>query len=185
MNALSPTSDAPPTRESWLVWCHLNDEQEALEKALGGLAVSIRGTTTADQRETLLARWTSGEVPILISKASIFGWGLNFQHCARVVFCGMSDSFEEFFQAVRRCWRFGQTREVVCHIVLSEAERSVLANVKRKEAEFERMVDGMLRHMGATQRANVRATSRQTDGYEPRVPIRLAPWLVSESEVRS
>ncbi len=102
-----------------------------------------------------------------------------------MAFCGLSDSFEELFQSVRRCWRFGQSREVVCHVVLSEAEGSVLANVKRKEAEFERMVDGMLRHMGATQRANVRATSRQTDGYEPRVPIRVAPWLVSEPEVRS
>ena len=80
----------------------------------------------------------------MVTKASIAGWGMNYQHCARVAFCGVSDSFEQFYQAIRRCYRFGQRREVVVHVVTSTAENAVLQNLKRKERDAQRMVAAMV-----------------------------------------
>jgi hypothetical protein len=81
----------------------------------------------------------------MVSKPSIAGYGMNWQHCARVVFVGLSDSWEAYFQAIRRCWRFGQARAVDCHVVISSAEGAVLANIERKEREASKMLDAMVR----------------------------------------
>jgi hypothetical protein len=124
----------------WIIWCNLNDEADALAKAIPD-AVEIRGSHTPEQKNKA-AEWFC-EPPmgrkILISKSSIFGFGLNFQHCARMVFCGLSDSFEEYYQAIRRAWRFGQTEEVKVYIVTSAAEQNVVKNVLRKQEDFLRM----------------------------------------------
>lgn len=124
----------------WIIWCNLNDEADALAKAIPD-AVEIRGSQTPEEKNAA-AQWFC-EPPagrkILISKSSIFGFGLNFQHCARMVFCGLSDSFEEYYQAVRRAWRFGQTEEVKVFIVTSAAEQNVVKNVLRKYDDFLKM----------------------------------------------
>ena len=128
-------------REQWVIWCDFNMEQDALAEAFGDEAVSIYGALDADQKESLHQRWLVGEKRILVSKSSIFGWGLNWQHCARMAFVGLSDSYEAYYQAIRRVWRFGQRRQVDVHAIISAPERAVLANLLRKETDAKRMGD--------------------------------------------
>ena len=126
--------------EQWLLWCGLNAESEALTRMIPG-AVEVRGSTPPDEKEKALIGFADGTVRIMVSKSSIAGFGMNFQGCARMAFCGLSDSFEQMFQAVRRCWRFGQTREVHCHVVTASTEGAVVRNIERKERQWEAMMD--------------------------------------------
>lgn len=135
-------------RDKWLYWCGLNDEQSALEKLFDKADfVSIKGSTPHDQRGPLERKWRLEDVPIMISKVSVFGFGMNWQHCNNVVFVGLSDSFEAYYQAVRRCWRFGQKKPVNVYIVISEKEGSVVNNIKAKELRMDHMVKSMVRYM--------------------------------------
>lgn len=163
--------------EKWLIWCDLNDEQDALEKAFGELAVSVRGNTPADKKIELEREWREGDVPVFISKPSIFGQGLNWQHCRNMVFVGLSDSFEQVFQAIRRCWRFGQDREVNVYIVISEKEGAVLENIRRKEKDFEIMQDGMLKFTKTITNKNIRSTEIEKTEYEPTEKLQLPSFL--------
>jgi hypothetical protein len=124
--------------ESWVVWCDLNAESEALAKAIPD-AVEVRGSDPADAKEAALLAFTNGDARVIVTKPSIAGWGLNWQHCSHVAFAGLSDSYEQYYQAVRRCWRFGQTRPVKVVIVASNREHAVLENVRRKEAQATEM----------------------------------------------
>lgn len=166
--------------EKWLIWCHLNVEQDALEQSLGKDCVSIRGTTPLDERERLERLWREGDVPIMITKPSVFGWGMNWQHCANVVFVGTSDSFEEIYQAERRTWRFGQQRPVHMHYIVSELEGAVVRNIERKQQQYEAMVNGMLSQMRAINTENVRGLERETTAYDPSLVMRLPAWVRSE-----
>jgi superfamily II DNA or RNA helicase len=121
-----------------VVWCDLNSESEALAKAITD-AVEVRGSDTPDEKEARLLAFTNGDARVLVTKPRIGGWGLNWQHCARMVFVGLSDSYESYYQAVRRCWRFGQTRPVEVTIIASNREQAVLENVRRKEAQAQEM----------------------------------------------
>lgn len=141
--------------EQWILWCGLNVESESLAQALGDQAVRVEGNTSAFQKEAALEDFVAGRARILITKVKVCGWGLNFQHCARMAFVGLSDSWEAYFQALRRCWRFGQAREVRAHIVISDQEDEILRNVLRKEEEAKKMGDLMLEHMGELERANL------------------------------
>lgn len=120
--------------EAWVVWCDLNAESDALAKAIPD-AVEVRGSDTSDEKEARLLAFSNGEARVIVSKPSIAGWGLNWQHCHNVVFAGLSDSYEQYYQAIRRCWRFGQTHPVKVVIVASNREHAVLENVRRKEAQ--------------------------------------------------
>lgn len=122
----------------WVVWCDLNAESEALTASIDG-ALEIRGSDDAEDKEDALRAFATGEARVLVSKPSICGWGLNWQHCNQMAFVGLSDSFEGYYQAVRRCWRFGQTRPVGVHVVSSELEGAVVANIKRKGVAAEEM----------------------------------------------
>lgn len=93
--------------DPWVVWCDLNDESSALAAAIPD-AVEVRGANTQDEKESRLRAFSRGEARVLVSKPSIAGWGMNWQHCAHVAFCGSSHSWESYYQAIRRCWRFGQ-----------------------------------------------------------------------------
>lgn len=149
----------------WLVWCGLNDEGRNLAKALGSECVLVEGQ---DDEATKIAReqsWRSGEVRTLISKPSIFGFGLNWQHCSRMLFLGLGDSYEQYYQAIRRCWRFGQTQPVDVRIVISDAEGSIAANVKSKETEAHRMADAVVGAMHDSQLESVRGI-RMCQEYE-------------------
>ena len=140
--------------EPWLVFCDLNDEGDALARMIPD-AVQVAGRDSPEAKADAMTRFSDGDVRVLVSKPKICGFGMNWQHCARIAFCGLSDSYEAFYQAVRRCWRFGQTRPVEVHVVLSSAETPILDNVKRKEASVQKMArqvadvtnDGVIRNL--------------------------------------
>lgn len=163
--------------EAWLIWCDLNAESEALAAAIPD-AVEVRGSDDADEKERRLFDFIEGRARVLVTKPSIAGWGLNLQHCRNVAFVGLSHSFEAWYQAVRRSWRFGQAREVRCHLITSSAEGAVLANLKRKQADAERMDAAMVEHMRVFVRANVHATGRESTGYAPSLPMAAPAWEV-------
>jgi DNA modification methylase len=132
--------------EPWLIWCDLNAESAALTDLIDG-AVEVKGPDSEQHKETALLGFSSGDVTRLVTKPKIAGFGMNWQHCARVVFVGLSDSYEQLYQAVRRVWRFGQDREVHVHIIISEQEGSVKANVERKERDSQKIFDEVVAHM--------------------------------------
>ncbi len=166
--------------EQFLIWCNLNEEGDALAAAISG-AVQVSGSDSRESKEAAVEGFTSGRIRVLISKPSIFGFGLNLQGCARMVFVGLSDSFEQFYQAVRRCWRFGQKRPVDVHVVTSELEGAIVANIERKEADMQRMVAGMVEHMRSEMTANIKGTRRQVVDYQPAVKMLVPSWLKSEA----
>ena len=151
--------------EQWIIWCNLNAEQDEVARRLGPDCVSIYGSLTSDQKIERLNQWLSGEKRYLVSKASIFGFGLNFQQCAREMFVGVNDSWEQFYQAVRRCWRFGQTRDVHVHIVAASTEGNVVDNLRRKEMEAEKMADEMAENTQDLTRMNLTGTLRSSSPY--------------------
>lgn len=119
--------------EPWLLWCGLNEEAERLARQTG--AVNVTGSMTPEQKAEALLGFADGQIPRLVTKPSLAAFGLNWQHCARMAFVGLSDSYEAYYQAIRRCYRYGQHRIVDVHIVLSEIEGQIAANVARKERE--------------------------------------------------
>lgn len=137
------------TKKPALVWCHLNPEGDLLTKLIPG-AAQISGRDRDESKEEKILAFIRGEIRALVTKPVVLGWGLNFQHCAHETFFP-SHSFEQFYQGVRRCWRFGQENPVHVDIVTSEGERGVLENLKRKEASaelmFERLVELMNDHL--------------------------------------
>ncbi len=170
------SSDTRP----WLIWCNLNSESEALAKSIPG-AVEVTGSDSDEDKERAMMGFSDGSIRCLVTKPSIAGFGMNWQHCDRMAFIGLSDSYEQFYQAVRRCWRFGQKNEVEAHIVTSEAEGAVLANIKRKEADAKRMADEMVAHMAPISGAIVHGMKRETIDYNPQMPMELPAWLAEEA----
>lgn len=132
--------------EPWLMWCGLNDEANQLAAAVPG-AVNVHGSMTPEQKAELLLAFAAGDIKHLITKPGIAAFGLNWQHCARMAFVGMSDSYESYYQAIRRCYRYGQTRPVHAHIVLSHLEAQIAANVTRKEREASRFTGELVAQM--------------------------------------
>lgn len=166
-------------REPWVIWCDLNAEGDALRAAIPD-AVEIRGSDDPESKERKLLDFAAGKIRVLVTKPSIAGFGLNWQHCARMAFVGVTDSWEAFYQAVRRCWRFGQAREVHVHVFASEREGAVVANLKRKEADAEAMSDALSAETREAVRANVHGLTRDTNDYTPSRAIEAPAWLTSE-----
>ncbi len=163
------------TPGAWIVWCDFNAEADACEKAIRD-AVQVSGADSPEDKIDRLTGFAEGRYRILVTKPSIASFGMNWQHCHQSAFVGLSDSYERFYQAVRRNWRFGQQSPVDCHIFTSETEGAVLANIERKEAAAAQMQDGMVHHMAAlsvgelhteTQRGGVEyvTTQREGDGW--------------------
>ena len=160
-----------------LLWCDLNSEQDDLERLLGDRAFSVRGATPSDLKVEYERRWREGERKILISKPSVFGYGMNWQHCSREIFVGLSDSFEAYYQAVRRCWRFGQTMPVDVYIVISEAEGAVKANIERKQADAIRMTQELVKYTKDILKSDVRHTTRITETYFTNERMDIPKWM--------
>jgi len=139
--------------------------------------VSVYGSLAPEEKIRREDLWRVGDVQVMLTKPSVFGFGMNWQHCCRMAFCGLGDSYEQYFQAIRRCWRFGQTRPVRAHVVLTDLEAPVHANVLAKEREAERMADELVRHVARFERAEIEALGDQRDPYHPSQPIRLPTWL--------
>jgi helicase-like protein/SNF2 domain-containing protein len=139
--------------EPWLLWAGLNDEAEALAAGIPG-AINVTGNWSPEDKAQALLDFADGKIRYLVTKPSIASMGMNFQHCARMAFVGLSDSWEAYYQSIRRCWRYGQTRQVDAHIVLSQLESQIAGNVARKEQQTSRMVDDLVRAMRAEWKAD-------------------------------
>lgn len=142
----------------WLVWCNLNAESEALAAAISN-SVEVRGSDTPEDKSKRLLGFAKGEFRVLVSKPSIAGWGMNFQHCADMVFVGLNDSFEQLYQAIRRCWRFRQERVVTAYLIASELEGAVVKNLEAKEAAADAMADAMREYMSDLTTRTLRGTA--------------------------
>lgn len=162
--------------EPWVVWCDLNSEGDALTAAING-AVQIAGADSTDVKEKRLADFAEGRTRVLVTKPSIAGWGLNWQHAARMAFVGVTDSYEAYYQAVRRCWRFGQSRDVHVHIFASKAEGAVVANLKRKEREAGAMADALSAETQSAVMAEVIGTTRETNTHNNSQRVTVPAFL--------
>jgi hypothetical protein len=158
--------------EPWIVWCDTDYEADALLSLIPN-AVDVRGSHSIERKESTLAAFADGSARILISKPSVCGFGLNWQHCARIIFVGRSFSYEAWYQAVRRCWRFGQTREVQVHLIVAEGEDHIGRIIDRK-ADSHALLRKEMR--AAMARAIGRESARRV-AYNPQHAGRLPSWL--------
>ncbi|WIC40263.1 DNA helicase [Gordonia phage Holliday] len=131
--------------EPWVMWCGLNDEADALTSAIPG-AVNVHGSLDPDEKARLLLGFADGDYKVIVTKPSIASLGLNWQHCARMAFVGLSDSYEQYYQAMRRCYRYGQNRVVQAHIILSDLESQIATNVARKERQASEITTALIDH---------------------------------------
>ena len=165
-----------PADRPFVWWCNLNDESEALAAQIPG-AIEVRGSDRDDIKERRLVDFSEGRIRVLVTKPSICGFGMNWQHCADTGFVGLNDSFEQYYQAIRRFWRFGQANEVNCHIVAADTEGATVANIRRKEADAERMAAAMVAHMADLSSEAVRGMTRDRGDYRPAQPVILPAFL--------
>lgn len=166
--------------EPWVVWCDLNAEGDALTRAIPG-AVQIAGADSLEVKEQRLLDFAAGRIRVLVSKPSICGWGLNWQHTARMAFVGVTDSYEAYYQAVRRAWRFGQTRPVDVHIFASKAEGAVVSNLRRKERDAAAMSASLADETRDAVMAEVTGLARQTNDYNAGRQVRVPAFLKAAS----
>lgn len=131
--------------ESAVAWCHLNAESSRLTRLIDG-AVEVAGSDTPDDKEAKLTAFSRGDVRVLVTKPSIGAWGLNWQHCHRMTFFP-SHSYEQYYQAVRRSWRFGQQHPVTVDVVTTPGGAGVLKNLERKSRQADRIFDRLVFHM--------------------------------------
>lgn len=150
--------------EPWLIWCDLNRESEKISKAVQ--AFEVTGSQTDEVKEAAMMNFSSGLLKMLVTKPKIAGFGMNWQHCNNVIFAGLSDSYEAFYQAIRRCWRFGQKKTVNCHIITTDIEGNIVDNIKRKEADAMKMRREMITHMQDISRQELAETSSTEDEYQ-------------------
>ena len=161
-------------REPWIIWCDTDYEADFLRAAIPE-ALEVRGTMPVEKKEAGIAAFSDGKTRVLISKPSVCGQGMNWQHCARVAYVGRSFSYEAWYQSVRRCWRYGQTREVQVHIMVAEGEEQIGRVIDRKAEDHSRMKKAMVAAM---------ARCRETESvlkvaYNPTHTGRLPKWLKS------
>lgn len=164
--------------DQWVVWCDLNDESSLLTSLIPG-AAEVRGSDKPDEKAKALRGFADGSIRYLVTKPSIAGFGMNWQQCHRMIFVGLSDSYEAMYQAIRRCYRFGQQFPVDVHIITSAAEGAVKANIERKEAQAETMKKIMVQHTKEILRQDIRGTVRIAIPYNPQMDMLIPTWLRS------
>ena len=166
------------SEEQWLIWCDLNAEADEFKRIIPD-NIEVRGSDDIEVKAERLNRFTIGEAKRLIVKPSIAAFGLNWQNCHNMIFVGLSDSFEMMYQAIRRCWRFGQEYPVNVYIITSEAEGAVKENIERKEKQAAQMVAEMVQHTREILEEEIRGTERITIPYNPQIDMEIPTWLMS------
>jgi len=151
-------------------------KSEALRKSIPD-GTEVKGSDEVEYKENAALGFTNGEVRCLISKPSIFGFGSNWQNCHNVIFCGLSDSYEKFYQAVRRCWRYGQKNDVNVYIFISQREINVLDNIKRKQDQMDEMISKMVENMKDMTLEQIKHTTRIRTEYEPSKEFQIPSFL--------
>lgn len=158
-----------------LVWCNYNDESAALKKAIPN-SYEVKGSDTPQYKEDGMIGFSKGEIKVLVSKPSICGFGMNWQNCHRIIFCGLSDSYEQFYQAIRRCWRFGQESQVDVYVIIGDAEMNVLNNIKRKQSNHEMMSVEMLKTINTVTKEKLYNMQFSHSTYKPQETMALPKW---------
>jgi superfamily II DNA or RNA helicase len=166
---------ATSNSEPWVIWVDTDYEADAVRERLRGArgVVEVRGSMSIEAKETALDQFADGTARVLITKPSICGFGLNWQHCAHTVFVGRTFSYEAWYQAVRRFWRFGQTREVQVHIAIAQGEESIGSVIDRKADDHA----GMKTAMRAAMLRNIGKQSQTRVPYNPQHEGKLPSWL--------
>lgn len=162
-------------KDQWLVWCDLNAESEALHNNIP-CSVEVKGSDPAKAKSNRMIGFSMGFNRALVTKPSIAGFGMNWQNCHKMIFTGLSDSYEQYYQAVRRCWRFGQTEPVDVYIIISAKEGTVKANIERKQADCDKMRNAMSEQTREIVKKELQSTYRLTAPYEPHVSMTLPAW---------
>lgn len=165
--------------DQWIVWCNLNDESAKLKESIPG-SVEVKGSDAIKKKEENIKAFTAGSARVIVTKPSITGFGLNWQHCNKMVFVGLNDSFEQLYQAVRRCYRFGQKKEVHVYLISSILEGAVLENIKRKELQAEEMSQEMVLQMKDFTTKEVKNLIAEKTEYVPVLKI-VIPSFIGES----
>jgi len=159
-----------------LVWCNLNDESELLTKSIVD-AVEVKGADKPEHKEKTLLGFAHNEVKCLVSKPKIAGFGMNWQNCQNMIFVSLSDSWEMYYQAIRRCWRFGQTKPVNVHVISADTEGAVIENIKRKDAQNQELGVSMVEHMKTVMEKEIFAAAIEKAEYLGDVEFKLPEWL--------
>ncbi len=164
------TAELANNGDSCLVWCESNDESAMLAKLIPD-AVEVKGSDSIDDKEDRMNAFSEGRARVLISKPSICGFGMNWQHASRMVFASISYSYESFYQAIRREWRFGQKKPVNVHVVISDAELPVWRTIERKAEQHDEMKRQMVKAIMGGQETSIK------NAYVPRATAQLPAWL--------
>lgn len=165
--------------EPCVIWCNLNDESELLKTLVDG-AIEVKGSDKDEHKTNAMIQFADAEIKALVTKPKIAGFGMNWQSSRHCIFVGLSDSWESFYQAIRRQWRFGQLRDVHVHIVSADTEGAVVENIRRKDEQHEELSTAMMKHMRTlTQKTVLGATVEKTE-YAPSVEMIIPEWLGKE-----
>jgi len=162
--------------DQFCVWCNLNDESDAVETARPGI-VNIQGSDSDDCKAARMVGFATGKVSEIVTKPKIAGFGMNWQRCSKVIFLGLSDSYEQFYQAVRRFYRFGQKRTVHVWIVTADTEGAVVENIRRKERDANAMYAEMVKYMNGENRIAVTGNAPKRSVYAPQQNIQMPTFL--------
>jgi len=146
VDRVAKTKELLNNTDQFLIWCDFNDESALLHKEIA-MSVEVKGSDTPEHKEKAMIDFARGKIKVLISKQSICGFGMNFQSCHNMIFCGLSHSYEKYYQAIRRCWRFGQRNDVNVFIVMSDRETSILHNIDRKEKQHKKMSENIINNV--------------------------------------
>jgi len=163
-----------------LIWCDYNIESELLHKNIYE-SVEVKGADTDEKKEKALFDFSDGNIKNMITKPKIAGFGLNWQHCNNIIFCGLSDSYEQYFQAIRRCYRYGQKRDVNVYIVVSDIEANVLENIKRKEKKMNEMINSVIEHTRSYIIDGIKNHKKLNSNYIAVEDIKFPMFLKSEA----
>lgn len=177
-NKLSKVSEILSTLDNCLIWVDYNDESDLISKKFN--IIEVKGSDTNEHKENAMLDFANGDIKYLVSKPSICGFGMNFQKCCNMIFFGLSDSYEKFYQAIRRCYRFGQTKEVNVYVIISQSELSVLNNIKRKQENHLRMQSNMLDKTSEILKNEICSTMRITEDYIALENVKIPDWLITE-----
>lgn len=164
------------SNDIFLIWCNMNSESDLLKREIKS-SVEIKGSDSTEHKEQSMIDFQDNKIKCLVTKPSIAGFGMNWQNCSNMAFVGLSDSYEQYYQAVRRCWRFGQKKEVNAHIITGEREGAVVANIKRKERDAGDMFKNMVSYMSTSMRQELNQSHRVTTDYKPTQKIKLPLFL--------
>ncbi len=166
-------------KEPVIIWCELNDESDMVTDVIKG-AMQVKGADSPEEKAKALLDFAEGKIRVLVTKAKIAGFGLNWQHCHKMIFMGASHSYESTYQAIRRCWRFGQKNAVDVWVIRASTEDAIIKNFERKEADAKSMGEEMALRVKDVLLAEIRGTKKEWNPYDPKIKMTVPAWIGEE-----